>query len=35
MAHEQDRPGIKLKLKEIVPEYQSFDMSNYTSPHLK
>jgi hypothetical protein len=34
MAHEQHRPGVKSKLKEIVPEYQCFDMSHYTSPHL-
>jgi FlaA1/EpsC-like NDP-sugar epimerase len=27
LAHEQDGPGIKAKLKEIVPEYQPFDMS--------
>jgi hypothetical protein len=25
LAHEEDANGIKLKLKEIVPEYQPFD----------
>jgi FlaA1/EpsC-like NDP-sugar epimerase len=27
LAHEQDAHGIKLKLQEIVPEYQPFDMN--------
>jgi FlaA1/EpsC-like NDP-sugar epimerase len=29
LAWEQDAPGIKLKLKEIIPEYQPFDL-NYS-----
>jgi FlaA1/EpsC-like NDP-sugar epimerase len=29
LAYDQDEPGIKSKLKEIVPEYQPFDM-NYS-----
>ena len=28
LAHEQDALGIKSKLREIVPEYQPFDMNN-------
>jgi FlaA1/EpsC-like NDP-sugar epimerase len=32
LAHEQDASGIKAKLKEIVPEYQPFDMSRYAPP---
>jgi hypothetical protein len=31
LANEQDAPGIKAKLKEIVPEYQPFDMNNSKS----
>jgi len=30
LAFEQDAPGIKSKLKEIVPEYEPFDMGNFT-----
>ena len=30
LAHEQNADAIKLKLKEIVPEYQPFDLNN---PH--
>jgi FlaA1/EpsC-like NDP-sugar epimerase len=30
LAHEQDEHGMKSKLKEIVPEYQPFDMSHST-----
>jgi FlaA1/EpsC-like NDP-sugar epimerase len=29
LANEQDAPGIKSKLKEIIPEYQPFDL-NYS-----
>ena len=32
LAHEQDGAGIKSKLKEIVPEYQPFDMRLYAPP---
>jgi len=32
LAYEQDAPGIKAKLKEIVPEYQPFDMNNFNPP---
>jgi FlaA1/EpsC-like NDP-sugar epimerase len=32
LAHEQNASGIKAKLKEIVPEYQPFDMNNCTPP---
>ncbi|MGD0624811.1 MAG: nucleoside-diphosphate sugar epimerase/dehydratase [Thermodesulfobacteriota bacterium] len=32
LAHEQDGAGIKSKLKEIVPEYQPFDMSLCAPP---
>jgi FlaA1/EpsC-like NDP-sugar epimerase len=32
LAHERDGAGIKAKLKEIVPEYQPFDMSLYAPP---
>ena len=28
LAHDQDANGIKLKLQEIVPEYQPFDLNN-------
>jgi FlaA1/EpsC-like NDP-sugar epimerase len=28
LAHEEDANGIKLKLKEIVPEYQPFDLNH-------
>jgi hypothetical protein len=28
LAHEEDAHGIKLKLQEIVPEYQPFDLDN-------
>jgi FlaA1/EpsC-like NDP-sugar epimerase len=28
LAHEEDANGIKLKLKEIVPEYQPFDLNS-------
>jgi FlaA1/EpsC-like NDP-sugar epimerase len=28
LAHDEDAQGIKLKLKEIVPEYQPFDLDN-------
>ena len=31
LAHEQDAPAIKSKLKEIVPDYQPFDLK--PSPH--
>jgi FlaA1/EpsC-like NDP-sugar epimerase len=31
LANEQDAPGIKSKLKEILPEYQPFDMNNSKS----
>jgi len=37
LAINQDAAGIKLKLKEIVPEYTPFDFENYKSaqiPHL-
>ena len=27
LAHEEDANGIKLKLQEIVPEYQPFDLA--------
>jgi hypothetical protein len=30
-AYEQNEHGIKLKLKEIVPEYTPFDMNNSKS----
>jgi len=33
LAYEQDGPGIKAKLEEIVPEYQPFDMNNCSPPH--
>jgi FlaA1/EpsC-like NDP-sugar epimerase len=33
LAKEQDAPGIKSKLKEIIPEYQPFDLTNSDSPH--
>jgi len=32
LAINQDAAGIKLKLKEIVPEYQPFDMNNCNPP---
>ena len=32
LAYEQDGPGIKAKLKEIIPEYQPFDMNLCTPP---
>ena len=32
LAYEQDASGIKAKLKEIVPEYQPFDMNNFNPP---
>ena len=28
LAHEEDANGIKLKLQEIVPEYQPFDLNS-------
>jgi hypothetical protein len=28
LAQEEDADGIKLKLQEIVPEYQPFDLNN-------
>ncbi len=31
LAWEQDGPGIKSKLKEIIPEYQPFDLNNSKS----
>jgi FlaA1/EpsC-like NDP-sugar epimerase len=31
LAWEQDAPGIKSKLKEIIPEYQPFDINNSKS----
>ena len=33
LAHEQNGDGLKSKLKEIVPEYQPFDMNNHTPPN--
>ncbi len=33
LAYDQDVDGIKSKLKEIVPEYQPFDMNNHTPPN--
>jgi FlaA1/EpsC-like NDP-sugar epimerase len=33
LAYEQDEHGVKLKLKEIVPEYQPFDMSQSKPSH--
>jgi FlaA1/EpsC-like NDP-sugar epimerase len=33
LAKEQDVPGIKSKLKEIIPEYQPFDLTNSDSSH--
>ena len=33
LAYEQDEQGVKLKLKEIVPEYQPFDMSHSKPSH--
>jgi FlaA1/EpsC-like NDP-sugar epimerase len=33
LAYDQDEPGIKSKLKEIVPEYQPFDMNHHKAPH--
>ena len=33
LAHEQDGDGLKSKLKEIIPEYQPFDMNNHTPPN--
>lgn len=35
LAHEQNAPGLKAKLKEIVPEYQPFDMKSYPTPRKK
>ena len=29
LANEQDVPGIKSKLKEIIPEYQPFDLNHF------
>ena len=29
LAHEEDAQGIKLKLQEIVPEYQPFDLDQF------
>ena len=31
-AYKQDAEGIKSKLKEIIPEYQPFDMTNCVLP---
>jgi hypothetical protein len=31
LALHQDAPGIKLKLKEIIPEYPPFDINQYKS----
>jgi FlaA1/EpsC-like NDP-sugar epimerase len=31
LAKEQDAPGIKSKLKEIIPEYQPFDLNHSKS----
>jgi len=33
LAYDQDVDGIKSKLREIVPEYQPFDMNNHTPPN--
>jgi FlaA1/EpsC-like NDP-sugar epimerase len=33
LAHEQNGDGLKSKLKEIIPEYQPFDMNNHTPPN--
>ena len=33
LANEEDAPGIKSKLKEIIPEYQPFDLNNCKSPN--
>jgi hypothetical protein len=33
LANEQDASGIKSKLKEIIPEYQPFDLTNSDSSH--
>lgn len=33
LAYEQDEHGVKLKLKEIVPEYQPFDLNNHKPSH--
>lgn len=35
LALEQDPLGIKSKLKEIVPEYQPFDMNNCQPPNYQ
>jgi FlaA1/EpsC-like NDP-sugar epimerase len=35
LAYEQDTSGLKAKLKEIVPEYQPFDMNLCTPPPQK
>jgi FlaA1/EpsC-like NDP-sugar epimerase len=32
LAHEQNASGIKAKLKEIVPEYQPFNMNDCNPP---
>ncbi|MDP3039285.1 MAG: polysaccharide biosynthesis protein, partial [Deltaproteobacteria bacterium] len=32
LAHEQNASGIKAKLKEIVPEYQPFNMNDWNPP---
>lgn len=33
LAYDQDVHGIKSKLKEIVPDYQPFDMNDHTPPN--
>ena len=33
LAYDQDVDGIKSKLKEIVPDYQPFDMNDHTPPN--
>jgi len=35
LALNQDAGGIKSKLKEVVPDYEPFDMNNYTSEKSK
>jgi FlaA1/EpsC-like NDP-sugar epimerase len=34
LANEQDASGIKSKLKEIIPEYQPFDL-NHSNPKTR
>lgn len=34
LAHEQNASGLKAKMKEIVPEYQPFDLNNFVPPQF-